>query len=156
MYLIFSRTFFTGLIVVTSSVRCEVFTQFGCVSDLQFRFLQGLPYGHTRCEHMFSLWKLDVRERERQQITTEIHREMSEDDQQLHQCSHCRKKFLASGFRVTRLGRRLMTCLECNERSRRNRLPIEERRAIGLITKRDPVRVRQEAAAHGFVMHSRQ
>ena len=31
-------------------------------------------------------------------------------------CSGCHKKFYADGFKVTRLGLRLKTCLECNAR----------------------------------------
>ena len=31
-------------------------------------------------------------------------------------CSRCKKHFFADGFKVNRLGRRLKTCLECNDR----------------------------------------
>ena len=34
----------------------------------------------------------------------------------LIQCSGCKKRFAADGFKVTRLHKRLKTCLECNER----------------------------------------
>ena len=39
-------------------------------------------------------------------------------DQELIQCSGCKKRFFADGFRTTRLGRRLKTCLECNARDK--------------------------------------
>lgn len=34
------------------------------------------------------------------------------------QCTMCKKRFFEDGFKVTRLGRRLKTCLECNARQR--------------------------------------
>ena len=33
-------------------------------------------------------------------------------------CSGCKKNFFADGFKVNRLGRRLKTCLECNDRQK--------------------------------------
>ena len=40
------------------------------------------------------------------------------EQRELVQCTHCRKRFFVDGFKVNRLGRRLRTCLECNERGR--------------------------------------
>ena len=37
-------------------------------------------------------------------------------EQQLIQCSGCKKRFFEDGFKVSRLKKRLRTCLECNER----------------------------------------
>ena len=34
------------------------------------------------------------------------------------QCCGCKKKFFPDGFKVTRLGRRMKTCIECNDRQR--------------------------------------
>ena len=39
-------------------------------------------------------------------------------DRETLKCSMCRKRFFEDGFKVNRFGRRLRTCLECNERGR--------------------------------------
>ena len=38
------------------------------------------------------------------------------DEREVIQCTKCKKRFHADGFRVNRLGRRNKTCLECAER----------------------------------------
>ena len=38
------------------------------------------------------------------------------NQQETIRCSRCKKRFFEDGFKVNRLGRRLKTCLECNER----------------------------------------
>ena len=70
----------------------------------------------------------------------------------LIQCSGCKKKFFADGFKVNRLGRRLKTCLESNARS----LAKQDRKNAGTVNKihgeickRDPVRIDTEARRHG-------
>ena len=43
-------------------------------------------------------------------------------DQELIQCSRCKKKFFSDGFSTSRLGRRLRTCKECQARATGNRV----------------------------------
>ena len=42
--------------------------------------------------------------------------------QELTQCTRCKKKFFLDGFSVTRLGRRLHTCKECQDRAKGTRV----------------------------------
>ena len=44
-----------------------------------------------------------------------------EQKQETFQCSTCKKKFHPAGFKVSRLGIRLKTCLECNARCKAER-----------------------------------
>ena len=82
---------------------------------------------------------------------------LTEDDKQaLIQCSGCKKKFFTDGFKVTRLGKRLKTCLECNARGLANKHRHQERKNEGTIDqdhakicKRDPVRIDTEVRKHG-------
>ena len=67
-------------------------------------------------------------------------------------CTGCKKHFFEDGFKVNRLGRRLKTCLECNERARLHSLRYQERKRLGTVntdhgklSKKDPSRIDQEA-----------
>ena len=40
------------------------------------------------------------------------------NQQETIRCSRCKKRFFENGFKVDRLGRRLKTCLECNDRGK--------------------------------------
>ncbi len=64
-------------------------------------------------------------------------------------CSGCNKKFHASGFKVNRLGHRLKTCLECNARRPQRKIKANVDHAHGVLCKRDPVRVNEQARAYG-------
>ena len=51
------------------------------------------------------------------------------------QCCGCKKKFFSNGFRVTRLGRRLKTCIECNDRQAKKQRRYLARRESGVVYK---------------------
>ena len=79
----------------------------------------------------------------------------SEDDKAPEapiQCSGCKKKFFSDGFKVTRLGKRLKTCIECNKRHLVKKQEYLTRKdagtndiSHGAICKRDPARIDEEA-----------
>jgi hypothetical protein len=81
---------------------------------------------------------------------------MADNEQETIQCSRCKKRFFADDFKVTRLGRRLKTCLECNARGRAAAHRHQARRDAGTldlehgkICKRDPTRIDMEARKYG-------
>ena len=51
------------------------------------------------------------------------------------QCCGCKKKFFSNGFRVTRLGRRLKTCIECNDRQAKKQRHYLARKESGVAYK---------------------
>ena len=68
------------------------------------------------------------------------------------QCSGCKKKFFTDGFKVTRLGKRLKTCIECNKRHLVKKQEYLTRKdagtndiSHGAICTRDPARIDEEA-----------
>ena len=73
-------------------------------------------------------------------------------------CSGCKKQFFEDDFKVTRLGRRLKTCLECNDRASSRARRYKEYKESGtvdeghgILCKRDPARIDLEAQRkYGF------